>query len=267
MTGSDDIELIRLRRRLERERKARLEAEIIAERATARLFELDRLKSMFVSNVSHELRTPLTSVLGFTELLCTRWDGLPDAQKREFLGLTRQNALALQHLIERLLDFSRTRDDQVDVAPVRGDVAAQVGEVIERIRPTITSHRVLVDCLEPVVAHADETALRRIVTNLVDNAVKYSPEGSTISVAVRAVDGSAVLEVGNEGSGIPAAERARIFDRFYRGEDNVTLRTRGLGIGLAVVKNLTEAMGGTVSVECPATGGTVFRVALPATAP
>jgi two-component system sensor histidine kinase KdpD len=259
-------DLARLRRRYERERRARQDAETIAERATSRLYEADRLKSAFVTNASHELRTPLTAVLGFAETLETRWDEFDEEQRRQFVGLIHTNARTLGELIEHLLDFTRV-DRTVELTPQSIDLAEYVTWAVAQVESTVAGHSVVLHADRGSRAHADPVAVHRILVNLLDNAAKYAPGGTTITIRAGVEQGVAVLEVLDEGAPIPAVERERIFERFYRADSETTLRTRGLGIGLAVVRSLAEAMGGSVEVRDGPSGGNRFVVTLPPAPP
>jgi signal transduction histidine kinase len=256
-------ELDRVARRLERERETRLEAEEIAERATRRLYESDRLKTNLVETLSHELRTPLASITGFSDLLTRSWDTLDDTQRLDFLERIRRNGAVLQTLVEQLLDFTRLDRDRFKPITTRVSLSELVPETIEQLESMLEAHSIRLDIAPRVDASADALAVTRILTNLLTNATKFSPEGTTVTIRVTTHDQWAVLEVADEGPGVAAEERPLIFERFYRGRSEAALRIHGTGLGLALVKELAEHMGGQVSVGDGERGGACFSVHLP----
>ena len=231
--------------------------------ATARLAEMDRLKSDFVALASHELRTPLTALQGFSELLATRAFA-PDEVRR--LGeIMRGEIERLGRIVSDFLDLARLerglapaiRRAVVDPAPL---IAAAV-ELFQRTR---TTHRLELQ-VEGALPHvdADADALDRVLKNLIGNELKYSPPGSCVRVRARAADGMVAVDVEDEGPGIPADERARVFEPYYRVRDTATLGP-GTGLGLSVVKSLVEAHGGSVRADAGPGTGTRMTVTLPA---
>lgn len=262
--GSTDEFLLR---RLERERRIRMEAEAIAEEATRRMYEHDRLKSLFVSTVSHELRTPLTPILGFSETLTHRWTTLPDSKRLDIVGRIHRNAEVLSALVEELLDLTRLESGQVVVEPEDVLLDEEMRVTLDRLA-TLFEHHHLEDDLQPgLVGRVDRIALGRMLTNVLDNAVTYSPEGSTISLSLAESGGEALIAVDDCGPGIHEVDRDRVFERFYRGRSATELSSRGLGIGLAVVKTLAESMGGAVGAEKAPTGGARVWFRLPLAEP
>lgn len=262
-------ELDRVERRLDREREIRLEAEAIAERATARLYQSDRLKSAFLETVSHELRTPLVAIIGFADVLNEGWDTLDDARRRDFVERIRRNGAVLQTMVEQLLDFTRLDRDGFRPALTQISLAELVPKIVDQLAVVLVGHRARLQVGLDVIAIADPGAVAHILTNLITNAAAYSPEGTTVTIGATSRDGWAVLQVADEGPGVPADERPLIFERFYRGHHAAVLRTHGSGIGLALVKELADQMGGGVTVGEAKGGGAIFSVRLPtaATAP
>lgn len=229
-----------------------------------RLRELDGLKTVFLSTASHELRTPATAIGGFASLLSGSWDRFDDAQRREFAGRIAANARSLGAVVQDLLDFSLLDRGRLHLSVAAVDLGALVEGVVDRLGPAIPEHGVVSDIEEALLVSADPDALERIVTNLMTNAAKFSPPGSTITVGVRASGDGAVLSVSDEGHGVPEEERERIFTRFYRGSGEAVVKTRGVGIGLSVVSELTDRMGGSVTIDDAPGGGARFCVHLPA---
>jgi two-component system phosphate regulon sensor histidine kinase PhoR len=226
---------------------------------------LDRIRRDFVANASHELRTPLTSIRGFVEAL---EDGAledpPVAQR--FLGKIRTHADRMAALVQDLLDLSRLESAErppvwegLRPADVATEVVAAFAEPSER-------KRILIEVRDegaPAVL-TDGERLRRICENLVDNAVKYTPEGGHVAVVTRPADGGgAVLEVRDDGPGIPAEHLPRIFERFYRVDKARSRELGGTGLGLAIVRHLAESMGATASVVSEWGRGATFTIRLP----
>jgi signal transduction histidine kinase len=234
--------------------------------ALRRLHELDGLKTVFLGTASHELRTPATAIAGFASLLTASWDRFSDTQRRDFAGRIAANARSLSGVVQDLLDFSLLDHGNLVVAVEPVDLGALVESVVDRLGPVFSDHAI--DCavlVAPPVA-GDTNGLERIVTNLLTNAVKFSPSASTISVSVVPADGGARLVVSDQGPGVPEAEREQVFTRFYRGSGDAVVQTRGVGIGLSLVAEFVARMHGEVTVDDAPGGGARFTVWLPAAA-
>jgi two-component system, OmpR family, sensor histidine kinase KdpD len=246
-----------------RQRRFAEELELKVGQATARLAEMDRLKSDFVALASHELRTPLTALQGFAELLATR--PFAPAEVRRLAEIMRGEIERLGRIVSDFLDLARLerglapslRRAVLDPTPV-------IAAAVELFRRTRTSHRLElhVDGALPHV-DADADALDRVLKNLIANALKYSPPGTCVRVRARAAGGVVTVDVEDEGSGIPPEERARIFEPYYRTRGTAALGP-GTGLGLSVVKSLVEAHGGTVQADAAPGAGTRMTVMLPA---
>ena len=230
------------------------------------LKRLEQVRREFVANVSHELRTPLTAIKGYTETL--RDGGLRDpARAAEFVEVIHRHAGLLAALIEDLLDLSSVEQGQarLDLRRVSlRDVVAQA-ETVTRKTASERGHAVTLSLprdLPDVVADRDRLA--QVLINLLDNAVKFTPEGGRIEVAARPSAGRVVVSVADNGVGIPPEDVGRIFERFYRVDRSRDRREGGTGLGLAIAKHLTQAMGGSIEVESRPGSGTTFRISLPA---
>ena len=230
--------------------------------AAGRLRELDALKNAFLGTVSHELRTSITAIMGFGELLVEAWDELSDERRRELAARVRRSAGSLRHLVDDLLDFARLEQQRLRVSPRELDLADAVRQTVDSLRSLLSEHELELD-LEPTTAWVDPIAVERIVANLVSNAAKYAPAGSTVRVSVGLADGRARLVVADQGPGIPEAERSRIFVRFYRLDTQETLRTRGAGIGLSILRDFVDRSGATVAVDDAPGGGARFTIDFP----
>ena len=229
--------------------------------------ELVRLRSEFVSGVSHELRTPLAQIRVLAELL--RLGKVPSEERRErSLRIIDQEARRLTYLVESILSFSSLDRDKVAPAPT--DVAAEIDEIVAGFEPLAGIHGVRIETsLERgLVANVDRAAMRQMLLNLLDNAVRYGPDGQTVKVTTQSSNGTWRLTVEDQGKGIPAAERERVFEPYYRMDRDARGEKGGSGIGLAVVRGLVEKHGGRVTVGDSAAGsGARFSLELPVAGP
>ena len=229
------------------------------------LKRLERVRQEFVANVSHELRTPLTAIKGYAETL--RDGGLRDPETAaEFVRVIHRHAERLRALIEDLLDLAAVEQGEARLKPavVRArDVVAQA-EGLVRPAAEARGQTLAIDLpadLPDILADRDRLA--QILINLLDNAVKFTPEGGRVTLSAKMADGRVVLAVSDNGVGIPPGDLPRIFERFYRVGRSRDRREGGTGLGLAIAKHLTQAMGGTIEVESTQGSGTTFRVSLP----
>jgi signal transduction histidine kinase len=242
-------------------------AELAEQVSAARreLEELDRAKSAFVAIASHELRTPLTALQGFSELLALR--AMPPDEVKRLAEVMRREAKRLGRIVSDLLDLSRI-ERGLDPALCRIPLAVEPAVVatVDLFREGAATHPIAVAC-EPALPRvdADPDALERVLTNLISNAIKYSPAGSEVRVVARALEGAVAIDVADSGRGIHAEALGRIFEPYYRAPDAAGA-ARGAGIGLSVVKALVEAHGGAVEVESAPALGTRVTVVLPALA-
>jgi signal transduction histidine kinase len=227
--------------------------------------ELTRLRADFVSGVSHELRTPLAQIRMFTEtLLLGRVRS--DVERRRSLEIIDQEARRLAHLVENVLLFSKTEGGRRPrVAPEPTHFAAEVRHAVEGF--TLLSRTrdvdVRTELQENITVRVDRMALRQILINLVDNALKYGPAGQRITVGAALFDDVARLWVDDEGAGIPVEERARVFESFYRLPRDTESRVTGSGIGLAVVRELARLHGGDAWAEAAPGRGARIVVQFP----
>jgi signal transduction histidine kinase len=230
--------------------------------AVARLEALDELKTTFLGVASHELRTPATAISGLASLLASRWDALREEDRRAFATRIATNADALNALVQDLLDFARLERGDLRLALAPVDLDITVERVLARLDSVWGSHSVLRSVEPGVQVLGDVNAIERILTNLVSNAVKFSPADADVQVLVESRDGRARLVVDDSGPGVPPEEREKIFVRFFRGTGDEVVRTRGVGIGLSVVQDFVAQMGGSVHVEDSPAGGARFVVEL-----
>jgi PAS domain S-box-containing protein len=228
---------------------------------------VEQMKSEFVANVSRELRSPLTSIYGFAETLMRDDVLFGDAERATFLGYIASEAGRLTTIVDRLLSVARLDSGDLQVHLAVTDVSSVVRDVVRSAEHNLGGgHSFVLDLPpEPLEAEADHEKLRQIVADLVENAVKYSPEGGTIAVSARRSDDGIEVSVDDEGIGIPESERALIFTKFYRaGSGTRELASGGTGLGLFIAKELLEAMRGRIWVRPREERGSSFVFVLPA---
>ncbi len=236
-------------------------------RSYARQVELGELKSNFVAGVSHELRAPVASVRLLAERL--RAGKVEDEAKRaEYFQFIEGEARRLGTLVDKVLDFSRIERGQKAYRLAPADLAELARDTVASLAHYAAEQKVRLepafgDDLE-LTADADAEELRGALVNLIDNAIKFSPEGAAVTVGVEAGGkGEASLWVADAGPGVPEAERGRIFERFYRSGSELTRETQGAGIGLSIVEHIAAGHGGRVAVDCPTGGGSRFTITIP----
>src|SRR5262245_52648040 len=233
----------------------------------ARLAELDHVKSIFLANISHELRTPLALILGPTEKWLSSGD-LTEEQHRD-LDVVMRNARSLLKTVNDLLDVSKLEAGKVTPGYARADLAKIVRltctlfEAIARERGV--DYSVVVP--DALVAEVDPEMIQRVLVNLLSNAFKFGADGGRISCVLERAGNNAILQVQDNGPGIPIGMRERIFERFIQVEDKATRRHGGAGLGLAIVKEFVELHHGSIRETTPAGGGALFVVTLPLFAP
>jgi signal transduction histidine kinase len=224
---------------------------------------LETVRRDFVANVSHELKTPLTVVSGFAETL--RDESVPPPQRAQFVETILANTSRMQRLVDDLLDLSRIESGGWRPNPTLVDVDAVAAEVLANARAAAAARGVAltreIDPRTPTV-HADAVAVRQILTNLVDNAIRHTSAGRVTIFSEPSALGVTV-GVRDTGAGIPAEHLPRVFERFYRVDASRSRAEGGTGLGLAIVKHLVEAHGGRVSAESALGVGTTVRMELP----
>jgi len=232
---------------------------------------LQQAQTEFVSTVSHELRTPLTSIKGFADTILRAGDRLDVAQQRRYVGIIKDQADRLTRLVEDILAVSRLESKKLQLT-IR---AIDPREAIERVQQNLTdkakNHKVIVNVansLTPVWADADR--LEQILTNLIDNAIKYSPAGTTVTITARGIEKATANDaemvefaISDEGVGIPEEHLPQVFSKFGRLDNPLVRQTEGTGLGLYITRSLCLALGGQIAV-CSVPGNTTFTVKLPA---
>lgn len=254
-------ELQAANRDLER-RVAQRTAEL--QHALTELQALDRLKSEFIANVSHELRTPVLHVKGYVDLLASGALGALGDEQAEGLDIAQEAIRQLERVVKDVVNFGDVYDQRLSLKPV------MIGEIFETVaqsladaarRKAITVTRRLPANLPPVLADAE--ALTRILRHLLDNAIKFSPAESTVTLSAERRDVLVRVAVRDEGPGIPPGERENIFKLFYQGDGSSTRRAGGLGLGLTLAKKLLEGHEAALVLESEMGRGSTFYFELP----
>lgn len=216
-----------------------------------------------MGTVSHEFRTPLTCIEGFSSALLTRWDDSPDDERKDLVRRIHHHATELEDLVSRLLDFAVAERGSLTASLSEVDLGDAVRRVISDLGPLLDGRRVSID-VEHIRAVADPVLLKRTLSNLISNAVKYSAAGSPITVAAHATRETVRLEVTDAGVGMTTDEAEQAFRPFWRAGNATTRPARGAGLGLALVAEYVQAMGGTCGVSSAAGRGSTFFFTLAA---
>jgi signal transduction histidine kinase/CHASE3 domain sensor protein len=227
--------------------------------------QAQRSKDDFVASVTHELRTPLTSIAGYLELLLENETGELSGEQRHFLEVVDRNATRLLRLVNDLLFVGRLESGMLELQSAGTDLAGVLADAVEAATPAAELQQIAlhqhVDSLPMILA--DRSRLAQLVDNLLSNAIKFTPAGGTVTVCATADESTVTLLVSDTGVGVPAAEKDRLFERFFRSSVATAQAVPGTGLGLSIAKAIVEAHGGTIGVEDTPGGGTTFRVEFP----
>jgi len=271
--GAGQTRSVRLMRPVERELQIRsaplrradgeLAGAVAVLRDVTEMRRLEQVRTEFVANVSHELRTPLTALKGFIETLL---DGAMDdpATARRFLEIVRRETDRLVSLINDLLDLSRLESPHLEVELVPVNLSLLAAECAELFRQRAESRSIdlSVQCPPALWVMGNESLLRQVLINLVDNAVKYTPEGGRVWISGDREGAWVELAVADTGPGIPGRALNRVFERFYRVDKARSRAMGGTGLGLSIVRHAVERQGGRIWVESAPGEGSTFRVRL-----
>lgn len=249
----------------ELERRAQKLSREITERkrAEAALRELDQMKSQFISNVSHELRTPLHSIMGFTKLILEGKVASPKDQ-REFLIIIDQQSKRLGKLIGELLDVSRLESGRFETQKQRLAIGEPIHAVIDELHNLASENGIVISAIIPVTlpkVEIDRERMMQVMTNLLGNAIKFSPSGGSITVKAQVKDSELLVQVGDNGTGIPKEVIPHVFEKFYRAKDSISVG--GTGLGLYITKQIIEAHGGRIWVKSKPNKGATFYFTIP----
>jgi len=232
--------------------------------AAAAAMEADRLKTDLLNTVSHELRTPLAAIKGFTTTIQSFYSQISEEELREFLGEIDGASDRLQELIENLLQLSRMESGtfQLKAEPIVLD--GMLRQTVDEARRRHTEREVTLEIEgEPPVVQADERRLSQVLANLIENAVKYSPDGGEIAVRAGVAEAGVWFSVADQGLGIAPEHLEHIFERFYRVDTPRTREIGGTGLGLAICARIVEEHGGRIEAQSVEGEGSTFTVTLP----
>jgi two-component system phosphate regulon sensor histidine kinase PhoR len=231
--------------------------------------ELERMKSSFLSVVSHELRTPLHSIKGFVDIILMGKTGPISDTQADFLRTVREQTTHLQNLINDLLEFSRLESGQVKLRLTEVSLAEVAVAVMDKLKPLADQGQVrLVNRIAADIPaiEADRLRIEQVLTNLLDNAIKFTPASGVVTISAADMGPEVQVAVSDTGIGIPAGELERIFERFYQVDSGSTRPYRGTGLGLTICKHIVEHHRGRIWAESPAAGqdkGSTFYFVLP----
>lgn len=240
------------------------EANLSLEETNERLNELDRMKSQFLSNMGHELRTPLTAIIGFAE--CLRYPDMDREKQEEFIDQILMAGRKLSNLIEQVMDLSELDHRTFKLNPSKSDLNRLIREVTEALRPELEEKNLdleldLKEALPEGWFDVDRT--RRVVRNLMDNAIKFSRKNGRVRIASCLEGDRVALSIADTGEGIARENMDSIFERFRQGDGSETRVHGGAGIGLSLVKEIMEGQRGSVEVDSTPGNGSVFTIRLP----
>ncbi len=226
---------------------------------------LEEAKSDFIATVSHELRTPMAGIYGAAQTLLRDDVQFTDEERRTLLGIVATQAVRLSQITEEVLLASRIETDQLPMGIELVDAGAVTAQAVEALRPQLPPELTVDLSVAPAIelAFADKNRLQQVLVNLLDNAVKYSPNGGRVTAKVENAPDAVRISVADQGLGIPAAEQQRVFEKFYRLDTDLSRAGGGTGLGLYITRELVRRMGGTVSVESEPGVGSTFTVELP----
>jgi PAS domain S-box-containing protein len=237
---------------------------MLALKELERLRQLDELKSEFVSNVSHELRSPLSVIKSYVETMLDQADPGDYQTQREFLTVVNNETDRLTDLVNDLLDISRIESGrfEMELSPV--SLSDIIQAVVRDLETKSSKHQIIVDIPSPLPdLSADEDKLVQVFLNLVDNAIKFSPDGGEIVIKAGAKRKMIKCDISDQGIGIAEKDISRIFEKFYRVDNSDKYEISGTGLGLPIVKNIIESHGGKISVKSELGKGSTFSIFLP----
>jgi PAS domain S-box-containing protein len=227
------------------------------------------IRDEFLSVAAHELKTPMTSLRGYAQLLGREFErgDVPNPERARRAAVTIQvQADKLARLVAQLLDVSRIQSGKLAVECRSTDLSQLVHDVVEAARPQLKQHTLVARVPDDLTVTVDPLRIEQVVTNLLDNAIKYSPDGGRIDVSLSSSGGEVTFSVRDRGVGVPVEHRAHIFDRFYQAHAGGPLTSMaGMGLGLYISRQIVELHGGQIKAEFPKDGGTEFVVTLPLT--
>ena len=228
------------------------------------LTEVEELKTNFLRMMSHDLKTPLARIQGMTDIALRDGDQLTEMQQQAIRNISKSSR-ELTTFVESVLNLSRIETNEVKLELISKDVNAILKSVIDKLRYLAKEKNIeIIEDFEPVFSiRVDESLITQVFTNLVENAIKYSPEGTRIMVSTEELDGKVNIQVSDQGMGIPSEDQANIFDKFYRSSRVRNSSENGHGLGLYLTKYFIELHNGDISLDSQPQQGSTFSVNIP----
>jgi signal transduction histidine kinase len=255
-----------LNRALEQQVRSALEGFQSAQSQLDERRRVEQLKNDFISTVSHELRTPLTSIHGALGLIGARYAQALPPEAGQLLDVARRNSLRLVRLVNDILDLQKIESGLLSFALQPLELGVHIRQAVEATEPYAARYGATIAVREtPANAwlQADPDRLMQVMTNLLSNAAKFAPSGTSVTVSATRCQGMLRIEVNDRGPGIPEAFRARVFERFAQADSSSTREREGSGLGLNISKAIVEKMGGRIGFDTEFSAGTTFFVELP----
>lgn len=204
----------------------------------------------FISTVSHELRTPLTSIRGFSQTMLASWDKLDDESKKKFIKIIEEQSNRLIHLVENMLSVTKLKSDNNNFVFNEIPIKPYVEQIISIVKNQYPTQKFEFNCAENIPKiFVDKDKFQQVMTNLIENSAKYSPDNSATKINVTVNDGNIIIDISNLGIGIDEKDYDKIFTKFARIDNPLTRKVQGSGLGLYITKNLLEKMYGKISVS------------------
>lgn len=224
---------------------------------------MNDIQNEFISTVSHELRTPLTSIRGFSQTLLNSWDKIDEENKKKFVKIIEEQSNRLINLVENILTVSKINVDKPVFKEV--NVNTSIEKVIQLLKQKYNTHKIITKFNNHLPsAKLDDDKFQQIMTNLLDNACKYSDSGTTVTISTSYADSELILiKITDEGVGISEENVEKVFEKFMRLENHLTSKTQGNGLGLYITKNLVESMDGKIGITKARNSGTEFWLTFP----
>jgi signal transduction histidine kinase len=230
-----------------------------------RLQELDKLKDDFLATASHEIRTPLTVILGSGTTLEQMWDDLDEPTRRGLVTGVNRNARTLEGLMGSLLDFTQVGAESLALKRQEFEVGELLREVTGRLGSLFGARPIELETEAGLTVQADPFLIERVIENLLSNAARHTPEGTRVLVSARPEDGSVAVSVSDDGQGLSEEDARHLGERFFRAGD-INIRSKGLGLGLALVREILELHGTDLEIDTSLGAGSRFTFRLPAAA-
>ncbi len=220
------------------------------------------LQDEIISTVSHEMRTPLTSIRGFSQTLLNSWEKLDDDNKRKFIKIIEEQSNRLINLVENILTVSKENSEILVFKKI--DVNKLIKDILPIFTEKYKDHKFIFnESKNSLLARLDEDKFQQIITNLLDNAGKYSQENTMVTITTELQNEFILIKISDEGIGIKAEDVDKLFKKFSRIENHLTSKTQGNGLGLYITKNLVEKMNGKISLKSQFNKGTEFQIEFP----